>query len=132
MLAGDAWLPSTSWHRGSWLLADAGTAAVTVQSGSTASFVQLAATDLVGFAAGSVIAVDADYSGQTGFIGAPISGAYLRNALADVDYTRRVTFNVALVAQVGPTGLTLAAPLPGGVPMAGAQSADHSRLRRRS
>jgi hypothetical protein len=38
-----------------------------------------------------------------------------------VDYVRRVTLNVALVAQVAPTGLTLAAPLPGGAPATGAK-----------
>jgi len=44
-----------------------------------------------------MIAVDADYSGQTGFVGAPISGAYVRQPIADQDYIRRVTFNVGLV-----------------------------------
>ena len=51
----------------------------------------------------------------------PISGAYLRQPLTDVDYIRRVTFNVALVSKVSPTGLTLAEPLAGGVPAAGAK-----------
>jgi hypothetical protein len=36
-----------------------------------------------------------------------------------VDYIRRVTFNVATVAQVTPAGLTLADPLPGGAPIVG-------------
>jgi hypothetical protein len=45
----------------------------------------------------------------------------VRQALTDVDYIRRVTFNVALVAQVSETGLALADPLPGGVPAAGAK-----------
>jgi hypothetical protein len=54
-------------------------------------------------------------------VGAPISGAYVRQALTDVDYIRRVTFNVGLVSQVNSTGLTLAEPLPGGVPAAGAK-----------
>ena len=71
--------------------------------------------------AGSIIALDADYTGQTGFVGAPVSGAYVRQALTDVDYIRRVTFNVALVSQVSSTGLTLAEPLPGGAPAAGAK-----------
>ena len=91
-------------------------AAVAVQSGSTSTFVALAATDAAKFSAGSIIAVDADYAGQTGFVGSPISGAYVRQALADVDYIRRVTFNVALVSQVTTSGLTLANPLPGGAP----------------
>lgn len=94
-------------------------AAVVVQSGSTASFVALAAADAAGFSIGSIIAVDADYAGQTGFVGAPVSGAYVRQALTDVNYIRRVTFNVALVSQVTSTGLTLAESLPGGAPAAG-------------
>lgn len=95
--------------------------AVTVQSGSTASAVMLAATDADQFKSGSMIALDADYTGQTGFVGSPVSGAYVRQPLTDVDYIRRVTFNVALVSQVTSTGLTLAAPLPGGAPPAGAK-----------
>jgi hypothetical protein len=95
--------------------------AVTVQSGSTATFVALASVDAAKFAAGSIIALDVDYTGQTGFVGSPISGAYVRTALTDVDYIRRVTFNVALVLQTSTTGLTLAAALPGGAPAAGSK-----------
>jgi hypothetical protein len=54
-------------------------------------------------------------------VGAPVSGAYVRQALTDVDYIRRVTFNVGLVSQVNSTGITLAEPLPGGAPAAGAK-----------
>jgi hypothetical protein len=81
----------------------------------------LAATDAAKFAPGSTIALDVDYTGQTGFVGAPMSGAFVRQALTDVDSIRRVTFNVALVSQVNSTGLILAEPLPGGVPAAGAK-----------
>lgn len=95
------------------------TGAIAVQSGSTASSIQLAATDAARFAAGSIVALDTDYIGQTGFVGVPISGSYLRQPLADVDYIRRVTFNVGLVSQVSSTGLTLAQPLPAGAPAAG-------------
>ena len=63
-----------------------------------------------------MITLDTDYSGQTGYIGSPVAGAYVRQALTDVDYIRRVTFNVALVSQVSSTGLTLAEPLLGGIP----------------
>jgi hypothetical protein len=103
--------------------ADGATAAtaVTVQSGSTATFVALASADAAKFTAGSIIALDADYTGQTGFVGTPVSGAYVRTALTDVDYIRRVTFNVALVSAAATTGLTLAAALPGGAPAAGAK-----------
>jgi len=95
--------------------------AVVVQAGSTASAIVLNATDAAKFAAGSMIAVDGDYAGQTGYVGSPVSGAYVRQALSDVDYIRRVTFNVGLVTQVSNGTLTLAEPLPGGTPAAGAK-----------
>jgi hypothetical protein len=108
---------------GAALAADGAQAASAVStiSGSTATFVALAATDAAKFTAGSIIALDADYTGQTGYVGAPVSGAYVRQALADIDYIRRVTFNVALVSQVTSAGLTLAGPLPGGPPAAGSK-----------
>jgi len=96
-------------------------AAVTVLSGSTATFVALAAADAANFTAGSIVALDTDYTGQTGYVGSPVSGAYVRTALSDVNYIRRVTFNVALVSQSTSTGLTLAEPLPGGAPAAGSK-----------
>jgi hypothetical protein len=96
-------------------------AAVALQSGSSATSLVLAAADAAKFTAGSLIALDTDYTGQTGFVGAPIAGAYVRQALTDVDYIRRVTFNVALVSQTSSTGLVLAEPLPGGIPAMGAK-----------
>jgi hypothetical protein len=109
---------------GAGLAADGATAtaAVIPQAGSTATSILLASTDAAKFSAGSIVALDVDYTGQTGFVGAPVAGAYVRQALSDVDYIRRVTFNVALVAQVSPTGLTLAEPLPGGAPPTGAKA----------
>src|SRR6266702_2928756 len=96
-------------------------AAVSILAGSTASSISIAAEDAATFAAGSIIAVDDDYTVQTGFVGSPISGAYLRRPVKDVDYLRRVTFNLALVSQATSTGLILAEPLPGGAPVAGAK-----------
>jgi hypothetical protein len=96
-------------------------AAVVVQTGSTSAFIALAAADAATFAAGAIVALDADYTGQTGFVGTPVAGAYVRQALTDIDYIRRVTFNVALVSQVTATGLTLAEPLPVGAPAAGSK-----------
>jgi len=96
-------------------------AAVTPLNGSTAAAIVLAAADAARFTAGSIVALDVDYVGQTGFVGAPVAGAFLRQAVTDVDYIRRITFNVALVSQVNSTGLTLAEPLPGGAPAAGAK-----------
>lgn len=95
--------------------------AVTVQAGSTPTAVMLAASDAAQFKPGSMIALDTDYLGQTGFVGSPVSGAYVRQPLTDVDYIRRVTFNVALVSQVTSAGLILAAPLLGGAPPAGSK-----------
>ncbi len=95
--------------------------AVPVQNGSTASIIQLAAADAASFVPGSMIAVDADYTGQTGFVGSPVSGTYLRQPLSDVDYIRRVTFNVGLVLGVSSSSLILAQPLPGGAPSTGAK-----------
>jgi hypothetical protein len=60
-------------------------AAVVVQNGSSATFVALTATDAAKFTPGSIIALDADYTGQLGYIGAPVSGAYLRQAVTDTD-----------------------------------------------
>jgi len=83
----------------------------------------LAAADAAKFTAGQIVVVDVDYTGQTGFVGSPVSGAYVKTALTDVDYVRRVSFNVALVASVatsGLAGLTLVDALPGGVPTTGA------------
>jgi hypothetical protein len=94
-------------------------AAVTPQSGSTPTSIVLASADTLRFIPGSIVALDVDYTGQTGYVGTPVAGAYVRRALTDVDYIRRITFNVALVSQVNSTGLTLAEPLPGGTPAAG-------------
>jgi hypothetical protein len=95
--------------------------AVTPQTGSNATLIVLAAADAAKFQSGSIVAVDVDYTGQMGYVGAPVAGAYVRQAITDVDYVRRVTFNVALVSAVSNSGLTLAEPLPGGAPAAGAK-----------
>jgi hypothetical protein len=96
--------------------------AVTPQTGSTSTSILLATADAAKFAPGAMVAVDVDYTGQAGYVGSPVAGAYVRQALSDVDYVRRITFNVALVSQVTANGLTLAEPLPGGVPAAGAKA----------
>jgi hypothetical protein len=95
--------------------------AVSLLSGSTATSLALTAANAANFQAGTMIALDVDYIGQTGYVGTPVAGAYVRTALTDVDYIRRVTFNVGLVSQVTSTGLTLAEALPGGAPPSGAK-----------
>jgi len=101
----------------------AGSGAAAIQSGATATMLPMLAADAAKFTAGQIVAVDVDYSGQTGFVGSPVSGAYVKPALAgvltDADYVRRVTFNVAQVSGASTDGLTLAEALPGGAPVAG-------------
>jgi hypothetical protein len=96
--------------------------AVAPQSGSTSTSILLATADAAKFTPGAIVAVDVDYTGQTGYVGSPVAGAYVRQVLTDVDYVRRITFNVALVSQVTASGLTLAEALPGGAPAAGAKA----------
>ncbi|WP_446745005.1 hypothetical protein [Silvibacterium acidisoli] len=88
-------------------------------SGSTASFLAMASGASAGFTAGSIVAVDNDYAAQSGYIGSGVSAGYVSatatNTL-DADAIRRVTFNVARVSGVLPTGLQLAQPLIAGVP----------------
>jgi len=94
---------------------------VNLTTGSTATFLALAASDAAGFPAGSLVTVDADYAGQTGFVGSGVYAAYVNSASAvnnDPDYIRRVSFNVARVAASSSTGLQLAQPLIAGAPAA--------------
>jgi hypothetical protein len=86
-------------------------------TGSTAT--QLVMGSTTGFAAGCIVAVDADYAGQTGYVGSGVSAAYVQSATSvnsDPDYIRRVSFNVARVSAVTSTGLQLAQPLIAGIP----------------
>ncbi len=91
--------------------------------GSTASELILGAGVASGFTAGSLIAVDVDYQQQTGYVGSGIAAAYVSDPAAvmhDVNYVRRVTFNVGRVADVTVNSVVLAQPLLGGVPADGA------------
>ncbi len=73
--------------------------------------------------AGDMIAVDADYNGQTGYVGAGASAAYLATAIgSDVHWIRRMTLNVGRVTAVTAAGLQLAEPLLAGVPAQGMQA----------
>jgi hypothetical protein len=95
---------------------------VNLATGSTATFLAMAASDAAGFPAGSPVTVDLDYTGQTGYVGSGVYAAYVTSAAAvnsDADYIRRVSFNVARVASSSATGLQLAQPLIAGVPAAG-------------
>jgi hypothetical protein len=102
-----------------------GVAPVSLATGSTAAFLAMGASDAATFAAGALVTVDVDFTGQTGFVGSGVSAAYVQSAAAvnnDPDYVRRVSFNVARVASVasGATpGLNLAQSLIAGAPAAG-------------
>jgi hypothetical protein len=84
-------------------------------SGSTATVLQLG-TAATNFAAAETVVVDVDYTGQLGFVGSGVSGAYVKAALTDVDYVRRVSLNVARVTSIANGALTLEQPLIAGVP----------------
>lgn len=92
--------------------------AVALASGSTTSVLQVGAASAASFAVGQWVAVDVDYTGQTGYLGSGVSGAYAKTALADVNYVRRITLNVARIASIANGALTLDAPLLAGVPTA--------------
>ncbi|MBZ5678653.1 MAG: hypothetical protein LAO24_00960 [Acidobacteriia bacterium] len=94
--------------------------AVAVLPGSTASELVLGAGAANSFPAGTLVAVDVDYQQQTGFVGSGIAAAYVSSPMAvrqDVNYVRRVTFNVARVAEVTATSAVLTQPLLAGVPV---------------
>jgi len=99
--------------------------AVAVLAGSTASEIVFGSGVGTAFTAGCLIAVDLDYQQQTGFVGTGIAGAYVSSAAAvnqDLNYVRRVTFNVGRVAEVTATAVVLTQPLLGGAPPAGASA----------
>jgi hypothetical protein len=99
-----------------------GGVAVPLGAGSTATFLNLPANQLSNFFAGQMVVVDIDYTGQTGYVGSGISAAFVGSAEAvnsDVNYVRRVSFNVARVTSVTSSGLQLAQPLVAGSPTVG-------------
>lgn len=91
--------------------------AVYVQDGSTSRSLRLDPAELSGFAVGDIVAVDADYNGTVGYIGAGIAGTFLAaplDAMSHVDLIRRVTFNLSRVLIKTPFTLELTPPLPAG------------------
>ena len=100
-------------------------AAFPLTSGSTAisaTALDVGVAAAAGFVVGDVVAVDVDYAAQTGFVGSGVSGGYVKSVAAigsDVDYIRRVTFNVARVTAIAGGVLTLGSALLAGVPTAG-------------
>ena len=99
-----------------------GGTAIPLSAGSTATFLNLTASQLSVFSAGQMVVVDEDYIGQTGYVGSGVSSAYVSSpgsVNSDVKYIRRVSFNVARIISVTTTGLQLAQPLIAGVPVSG-------------
>lgn len=97
-------------------------AAIALMTGSTANALAMSAASLAAFQVGDLVAVDVDYAQQTGYVGTGISAAYItaaQAALVDVNYVRRVTFQVGKVAAITPAQLLLEEALPGGAPLAG-------------
>jgi len=94
--------------------------AVPVLAGSTASAVVVGGVNIGSFSPGQMVAVDIDYTGQTGFVGSGVSAAYVKSAASvgsDVNFIRRVSFNVTRVSGLNSGALVLTGPLPAGVPM---------------
>ncbi|HWY20885.1 MAG TPA: hypothetical protein VNX26_06655 [Candidatus Acidoferrum sp.] len=98
---------------------------VAVLTGSTASELVFGVGAVNGFGLGNLVAVDVDYQQQIGYVGSGISAAYVSNAALvnrDLNYVRRVTFNVGRVVEVTATSVILAQPLLAGTPAAGASA----------
>lgn len=96
-------------------------AAIPLMPGSTATVLQLGVAAAGLLAVGEIVAVDLDYTTQTGFVGSGVSGAYVRSVLSDVDYVRRITLNVGRIRSIDTTAgtATLEGPLVAGIPAAG-------------
>lgn len=98
-------------------------AAVALGSGSTATSIVLNSGGGAQFAVGDFIAVDVDYTGQAGYIGSGIQATFVAaGTVSDVDYVRRVTFNVGVVKTISGDTLTLEQALLGGAPVASAKA----------
>lgn len=99
--------------------------AVALQTGSTASELVFGTGAVNGFSVGNLVAVDLDYQQQVGYVGSGITAAYVSNAALvnnDLNYVRRVTFNVGRVVEVTATSVILAQPLLAGAPATGASA----------
>lgn len=103
-------------------LGGAPAAAVALGVGSTASSIVLTAGGGSQFQVGEFIVVDVDYTGQAGYVGSGIQASFVSaGSVTDVDYVRRITFNVGVIDQIASDTLTLDQPLLGGVPPATAK-----------
>ena len=90
---------------------------------STATALSVGAAS-ANFNIGQLVAVDLDYTGQTGYVGSGVSAAYVTSSSAvagDINYVRRVTLNVGRVVSIASGVLTLGSPLLAGAPTTGMQ-----------
>ena len=98
-------------------------AAVALAANSSSTVLYLATPALALPPVGGLIVVDQDYASQAGFVGSGVSGGYVQTPAAvnsDLDYVRRISFNVQRVISIGSDGgIHLAAPLLAGAPTAG-------------
>jgi hypothetical protein len=98
-------------------------AAIPLTAGSTAIALNVGAAS-AGFNVGDLVAVDVNYTGQVGFVGSGVSGAYVSSSAAvnsDVNYVRRISLNVGRVIAIASGVLQLGAALPAGAPATGMQ-----------
>lgn len=98
-------------------------APVALAAGSTAMSLNVGAAASQ-FSVGDLAAVDADYTGQVGYVGSGVSAAYVTSAATvanDINYVRRVSLNVARVAAIADGTLQLGGALLAGAPAAGMQ-----------
>lgn len=98
-------------------------APVPLSTGSTATSLNVGAAASQ-FSVGNLVAVDVDYTGQTGYVGSGVNAAYVASAAAvnnDINYVRRVSLNVGRIVAIANGALQLAGPLLAGVPVAGMQ-----------
>ena len=97
---------------------------VSTGGASTATILNVGAGAAENFLPGDVVAVDVDYTGQTGYVGSGASAAWVRAAAdvhGDVNYVRRVTLNVGRVLSVENGTLQLGSALLAGAPTSGMQ-----------
>lgn len=93
--------------------------ALRLQNGSTAQCLKLPAGDAARFAAGDIVVVDQDFQLQSGYVGLGNSAGYVsseNDIRPGIDFVRRVSNNLARIAEINGTDLLLETPLPGGDP----------------
>lgn len=97
---------------------------ITTGEVSTTTTLNVGATAAANFLPGDVVAVDLDYTGQTGYVGSGASAAWVRASAdvhGDINYVRRVTLNVGRVLSVENGVLQLGSALLAGAPVGGMQ-----------